>query len=162
MLLFDLPERQQGLRSTLWRWMKRQRFGYLQQSAWVTPDVISENSIPLRHLKPTPESLMVVEGTPAPPDTSAGIVRNAWDFTEINRNYTAVMDLAIAGRDLVDRGEPRHMRQWLADERAAWLQAIKSDPLLPEPLLPENYLGRKAWHERRNTFLLYVPDSMSR
>src|SRR5690349_18831431 len=40
LLLFDLPARQQQLRMSLWRWLRRQRFGYLQQSVWIVPDAI--------------------------------------------------------------------------------------------------------------------------
>jgi DNA-binding transcriptional regulator PaaX len=36
-----------------------------------------------------------------------------------------------------------------ADEREAWLAAVQSDPLLPERLLPADYLGRPAWERRK-------------
>jgi phenylacetic acid degradation operon negative regulatory protein len=152
LLLFDLPARQQRLRLILWRWLRRQRFGYLQQSVWIVPDTIKETSTPLRQFKLTPESLTVIEGTPAPPDTNDDIVRSAWDFALINRNYTAAIKLAIAGRRFVQAGKPVEMRKWLADERSAWLEAIANDPLLPEALLPKDYLGQKAFRERQITF----------
>jgi phenylacetic acid degradation operon negative regulatory protein len=152
LLLFDLPARRQRLRVALWRWLKRQHFGYLQQSVWITPDAISEASIPLRPLKLTPESLTVIEGSPAPPDSNEGIVRAAWDFAAINRNYSAAIEAAVAGRQFARQGKSAEMRKWLADERAAWMTAISDDPLLPEALLPGDYLGRKAWREREITF----------
>ena len=154
LLLFDLPERQQRLRMTLWRWLRRQHFGYLQQSVWIVPDSINDAGIPLRQLKLTPESLTVIEGTPTPPDTNEGIVQSAWDFALINRNYKAASELAIAGRRLVHGGKPAEMRQWLGDERAVWMEAITNDPLLPQVLLPKGYLGQKALRERQITFAL--------
>jgi phenylacetic acid degradation operon negative regulatory protein len=154
LLLFDLPARQQRLRLTLWRWLRRQHFGYLQQSVWIVPDSINEACIPLRQLKLTPESLTVIEGTPAPPDTNEGIVQSAWDFSLINCKYKAAIELATTGRKLVHGGKPAEMRQWLADERAAWMEAITYDPLLPEVLLPKGYLGQKALRERQSTFAL--------
>jgi DNA-binding transcriptional regulator PaaX len=154
LLLFDLPARQQRLRLALWRWLRGQRFGYLQHSVWIVPDPIHENSIPLRHLKLTPESLTVIEGAPAPPDTNADIVRSAWDFVEINRRYMAAIDLAIAGRRLVRAGTPAGRRSWLSAESVAWADAVSHDPVLPEPLLPADYLGQKAWNERQITFAL--------
>ena len=36
----------------------------------------------------------------------------------------------------------------MSQERAAWFDAVKIDPLLPERILPANYLGQKAWRER--------------
>jgi DNA-binding transcriptional regulator PaaX len=44
------------------------------------------------------------------------------------------------------------MRKWLADERTAWMEAITCDPLLPEVLLPRDYLGQRAVRERQITF----------
>jgi hypothetical protein len=43
----------------------------------------------------------------------------------------------------------RTLRRWAADEREAWLAAVQSDPLLPERLLPAEYLGRRAWERRK-------------
>ena len=154
LLLFDLPARQQRLRLPLWRWLRRQHFGYLQQSVWIVPDSINDACIPLRQLKLTPESLTVIEGMPAPPDTNEGIVQSAWDFSLINCKYKAAIELATTGRKLVHGGKPAEMRQWLADERAAWMEAITCDPLLPEGLLPKGYLGQKALRERQSTFAL--------
>jgi DNA-binding transcriptional regulator PaaX len=152
LLLFDLPARQQKLRLNLWRWLQRHRFGYLQQSVWVVPDTINGTCIPLRQLKLTPESLTVIEGAPAPPDTNEGIVQSAWDFALINRNYEAAIELTTAGRRFVRGGKPVEMRNWLADERTVWMEAIMNDPLLPEVLLPKDYLGQKAFRERQTTF----------
>ncbi len=152
LFLFDLPARQQKLRLSLWRWLRRQRFGYLQQSVWIVPDPINETGIPLRQLKLTPESLTVIEGAPAPPDTNEGLVRSAWDFALINRHYRAAIEVAVAGRRFVHGGKPAEMRNWLAIERIAWMEAITNDPLLPAVLLPENYLGQKAFRERQTTF----------
>jgi DNA-binding transcriptional regulator PaaX len=152
LLLFDLPERQQRLRLNLWRWLRRERFGYLQQSVWIVPDTITETSIPLRQLKLTPESLTVIEGAPTPPDTNQDIAQSAWDFVCINRNYKTAIEHATAGRRFARGGKPGEMRSWLADERAVWLEAITADPLLPEVLLPKDYLGQKAFRERQLTF----------
>jgi phenylacetic acid degradation operon negative regulatory protein len=152
LLLFDLPARQQRLRLALWRWLRQQRFGYLQQSVWIVPDAISKTGIPLCDLNFTPESLTVIEGEPASPDTNEGIVQSAWDFALINRKYKAAIAVATAGRRFVRGGKPVEMRKWLADERTAWMEAIAVDPLLPEALLLQDYLGQKAFRERQITF----------
>jgi DNA-binding transcriptional regulator PaaX len=34
--------------------------------------------------------------------------------------------------------------RWAAAERAAWLEAVTSDPLLPGRILPSDYLGQQA------------------
>ena len=41
------------------------------------------------------------------------------------------------------------MQRWAATERLAWLAAVTVDPLLPERLLPAEYLGRESWRRRK-------------
>ena len=96
--------------------------------------------------------MTVIEGTPAPPDTTEDIVQSAWDFALINRKYRTAIEVATEGLRFLQGGKPVEMRKWLADERAAWMEAITSDPLLPEVLLPKNYFGQKALRERQITF----------
>jgi len=42
----------------------------------------------------------------------------------------------------------RALRRWAAAEREAWLDAVTQDPLLPERILPSDYLGQEAWRRR--------------
>jgi phenylacetic acid degradation operon negative regulatory protein len=150
LLMFDLPSHRQTLRLRLWRWLRQSRLGYLQHSVWVSPDPVTSETVPLRQLKLTPESFLVVEGRPTGADTDLDLVRGAWDFTEINRRYQQVCDSAGRGLGMARSGnfKPAEFRCWLADDRAAWLAAIILDPFLPEALLPPDYLGREAWKQR--------------
>jgi phenylacetic acid degradation operon negative regulatory protein len=154
LMLFDLPSRQKSLRLRLWRWLRAQRLGYLQNSAWVCPDPIEESRLPLRHLKLTPEAFVVLESRPVPPDSDLDLARSAWDFAAINRRYHSVLDLAARGTEMAQAPElkPAPLRQWLAAEREAWLAAMAVDPFLPEALLPPDYLGRQAWAQRQAAF----------
>jgi phenylacetic acid degradation operon negative regulatory protein len=154
LLMFDLPSKNQQVRLRLWRWLRAQRFGYLQNSVWISPDALGEEAMPLKSLKLTPESLTVIEGRPTGSDTDADLVRSAWDFERINGYYQDVLDLGRRGLELgEDRKESAaKRRQWLAAERQAWLQAMRVDPLLPEALLPLGYLGREAWKQRQAVF----------
>ena len=40
------------------------------------------------------------------------------------------------------------MLRWAAAEREAWLEAVTNDQLLPNRLLPSEYLGKSAWRRR--------------
>lgn len=40
------------------------------------------------------------------------------------------------------------MLRWAAAEREAWLDAVTNEPLLPERILPSDYLGLPAWRRR--------------
>ncbi len=155
LLLFDLPSRNHQLRARLWRWLRVERFGYLQNSVWVSPDAVDETCLPLERLKLTPESFTIIEGTPVAPDSDAKIVTGAWDLAAINRHYQRAIELAAEGRELAGRPQitPVLLRQWLAAERDAWLTAISFDPLLPGTMLPQGYLGRDAWNQRQAAFI---------
>jgi phenylacetic acid degradation operon negative regulatory protein len=160
MLMFDLPSRRQSLRLRLWRWLRLSRFGYLQHSVWLSPDSVSDETLPLRRLKLTPESFLVFEGRPVGSDTDADLVRSAWDFAAINRRYERVCELAERGTKLA-RARPvrgNEVHRWLGEDHAAWLAAAQLDPLLPERLWPADYLGRAAW-DQRNAALATLAES---
>ena len=154
LLLFDLPSDKRQLRLRLWRWLRAEKFGYLQLSVWLTPDALNETTFPLRHLKLKADALTVIEGRPAAPDSDEGIVSGAWDFAAINRRYEKVISVCAAGRKLMESADrtPAQMRQWLAADREAWGLAMEDDPLLPKVLLPEGYLGREAWAARKSVY----------
>lgn len=149
-LLFDLPSRSQSLRVRLWRWLRTSRFGFLQNSVWITPDPISDETLPLRHLKLTPEAFLVCEGRPSGSDTDADLVGGAWDFVTINRHYQTVCNLADEGLKLARAPAARaaELRRWIAKDRTAWWTAVAWDPLLPEALQPAGYLGCQAQTRR--------------
>ncbi len=150
LLIFDLPVSQTELRKRLWRWLKTQRFGYLQQSVWISPDPLDHTLLPLKHLKLSPERFTVIEGQPVPPDRDRDLVQAAWDFAAINRLYSKVIALSEAVFEWSGSGKPSLVRrwQWLADQRQAWLDAVSVDPLLPDGLCPDGYQGKRAFDLR--------------
>ncbi len=151
LLVFDLPGKQWNLRRRLWRWLRSQRFGYLQQSVWLSPDPVDDSSLPLKALKLTPDSYTVIEGHPVGTHTDADLVHGAWDFTIINRAYLKLIDLSDRGVKITsDRDSaPARRRRWLRVYRHVWIEAVNIDPLLPRALCPANYLGEQAWRRRR-------------
>jgi len=154
LLVFDLPARDRPLRLRLWRWLRSQRFGYLQNSVWISPDPVDESRCPLNHLKLKPETVTVLESRPVPPDSDASFVACSWDFGLINRRYQDVLTQADCGLELAlnASAKPAQLRRWLAAERQTWVAAITGDPLLPAGLLPPGYLGQKAWQRRQAVF----------
>jgi DNA-binding transcriptional regulator PaaX len=121
---------------------------------WITPDPVQGEREILAGGQVNVETLLLLEARPAAGESDAEIVDGAWDFAQINRRYARhleLLDRCPAG-ELADVGAAKVLRRWAADEREAWLAAVQSDPLLPERLLPAEYLGRRAW-ERRKTLL---------
>jgi phenylacetic acid degradation operon negative regulatory protein len=154
LLIFDLPARERQLRLQLWRWLRSQRFGYLQNSVWISPDPVDEAHFPLKHLKLKPETVTILESRPVPPDSDASLVTGSWDLGLINRHYQDALDQAERGLELAQNPSAKsaQLRQWLAAERETWSAAITTDPLLPTSLLPTDYLGIKAWRRRQAVF----------
>ncbi len=150
LVLFDVPVQQDAQRGRLRRYLRRRAFGYLQNSVWITPDPIDRERELLAGGQIDVESLLLLEARPCAGETDAEIVAGAWDFERINQRYARhlrVLGSCPSGPLLA--GEPaRALQRWATVERASWLEAVTSDPLLPERLLPIDYLGRQAWQRR--------------
>jgi phenylacetic acid degradation operon negative regulatory protein len=150
LVLFDLPATQNSQRVRLRRYLRDRGFGYLQNSVWITPDPFDVEAQVFRGARIDVESLIVMEARPCAGESDAEIVAGAWDFDRINRLYEQHLKILMTKPTdkLQDKLHARTFRQWAKAERAAWREAINSDPLLPERLLPRGYLGRRAWERR--------------
>jgi DNA-binding transcriptional regulator PaaX len=150
LVLFDVPNAQAKRRDQLRRYLRQRGFGCLQDSVWITPDPMEQERAILSGEKTDVESLLLLEARPVADESDAEIVAGAWDFERINRCYARYLKtLEERPRaSLRDETAAKALRRWAIAEREAWLTAVTSDPLLPEPLLPEEYDGRRAWTRR--------------
>jgi phenylacetic acid degradation operon negative regulatory protein len=150
LVLFDVPMGQNARRERLRRYLRGRAFGCLQGSVWVTPDPVHGEREILAGGKVNVESLLLLEARPCAGESDAEIVAGAWDFEPINCRFARhlkVLDECPAG-PLRDGAAAQALQRWAADEREAWLAAVTLDPLLPERLLPPDYLGRQSWQRR--------------
>ncbi|MFN0075153.1 MAG: hypothetical protein ACKVY0_01635 [Prosthecobacter sp.] len=150
MVLFDLPVAQNARRERLRRYLRDKGFGWLQNSVWITPDALDAEHEILAGGKINVESLILLEARPCAGESDTEIVVGAWDFERINSLYAVhlkVLEQRPAGSLQSVQGR-KSLQRWASAERAAWLDAVKTDPLLPERILPSGYLGRKAWRRR--------------
>ncbi len=122
---FDLPGRQPRLRVALWRWMRRERMGYLQNSVWITPDPVNPESVPVRALRLKAEAYTFIQGRPIPPDDDQALVLGAWDFPVIQRAHEEVLRLCAEGTESLRRRgwKPSQRRDWTSALRRAWQKA---------------------------------------
>jgi phenylacetic acid degradation operon negative regulatory protein len=150
LVLFDVPITQNSHRKQLRRYLRNKGFGCLQNSVWVTPDSLEEESRVLIGGKINVESLVLLEARPCAGESDAEIVAGAWDFEIINRHYTRHLKILgeRPGGTLGNEATAKALRCWAAAEREAWLDAVTNDPLLPERILPADYLGQQAWRRR--------------
>jgi DNA-binding transcriptional regulator PaaX len=136
---------------------------------WITPDSLDEERNILVGGKINVESLILLEARPCAGESDTKIVAGGWDFQRINRSYArylAVLGERPVGR-IRNRARAEALRRWAAAEHEAWLYAVTNDPLLPEKILPPDYLGKVAWHRRSKalqdagrqlrTFRLHTP-----
>jgi phenylacetic acid degradation operon negative regulatory protein len=149
MVLFDVPQHRASERVRLRRSLAERGFGYLQNSVWITPDPLTGEREALGNDEVDVESLILLEASPCAGERNEDIVAGAWDFEAISDRYER------HGR-ILDRF-PRHpaagetakeWHRWLREERLAWNEVMRLDPLLPECLHPNGYPGVKAYRRR--------------
>jgi hypothetical protein len=94
----------------------------------------------------------MVEARCYPGFTDDQIVKAAWNFDVINDHYRFYLDLCETRlAEFLSRDpDPRNAIALLRQERSAWSQATRFDPLLPRCLWPVGYLGPTAWDARRH------------
>ncbi len=150
LVFFDVPENENRRRVQLRRSLKSLKFGYLQNSVWISPDPLDELRQKLKGITANAESLTFFEGRPAGGESDQDMVGGAWDFKKIDRLYTQWGAIANVAPSLKQGavGELAGLRIWAAREREAWREAVAVDPFLPGALLPAGYSGRNCWAQR--------------
>jgi DNA-binding transcriptional regulator PaaX len=150
LVLFDVPTAQNTHRARLRRYLRDKGFGHLQNSVWITPDSLAEERQILGGGKINVESLILLEARPCAGETDVEIVAGAWDYERINRRYARHLKILDGrpGGTLGNEVAARALLRWAAAERDAWLDAVTNDPLLPERILPPDYLGQQGWARR--------------
>lgn len=150
LVLFDVPEAKGTARNRLRNFLRQRGFGYLQNSVWISPHPIVEEREILMDGPVNVESFVVLEARPCAGESDLQIVAGAWDFAAINKRHQIYQDVLaeFPRQPLRDQTSASAFHRWLQAEREAWLDAIGRDPLLPDELLPPDYLGRVSWQER--------------
>lgn len=150
LVIFDIPSGQNAEREWLRRYLRGRDFGCLQNSVWVTPDLIEEERRTLGRGSINVESLVLLDGRACAGESNEEIVSGAWDFDRINQGYSHYLKVLRRRPAGVIKSEAaaKKLFRWMSEERGAWLGAIRIDPLLPARLLPGGYLGQKAWRRR--------------
>lgn len=150
MLIFDLPAGQKAVRGRLLRWLRRNGFGYLQDSVWIHPNPIPELADALREFRYDVESCTLLEAHCCAGYNNAALVSGAWKFELINKRYETLISQAEGLlRHLPAPSDRELLQQRLREQRRGWRNATEFDPFLPQTLHPRDYLGPRAWDIHR-------------
>ena len=84
---FDLPQDQPSRRYQLNSWLKRQRFGRLQGSLWISHRFSQNWSEAVSQIDANPHDIIFLASTSIGKLSAEQIVANAWDFKKINALY---------------------------------------------------------------------------
>ncbi|NNC87171.1 MAG: hypothetical protein HKN82_01785 [Akkermansiaceae bacterium] len=162
LLTFDLPRSEAQARMNLYRWLRRNHFGRLQGSVWMSPDPVSGLEDVMRGYELDTSQVMVFEGTPAGRHDPRKLASTTWDFAAVDAAYGAY--IAFAERTLRSLQKtapmPSRFRDILRTDRQLWWEAVNGDPLLPKAAHPTRYRGPAAWKVRNK--LLKRLDSVRR
>ncbi len=151
LVVYDVPQTRASERERLRRFLRERGFGYLQNSVWISPDPLSDERELLSKTAVDVEALILLEARPCAGETDRQLVGGAWNFERLNEayeDYLALLEKRPEG-SLDEAGGAAGLQEWWRQERVAWSKLMELDPLLPEPLLPEGYLGMEAWRARR-------------
>ena len=150
LLMFDLPEAPAGPRKHLRKVLRAHGLGCLQGSVWLSPDPLDPLRRELRGDR-HPSSLLLFEGDAIGGEKSQELVKDAWDFGEIEQRwlqYARVLEQGkrfVAGNGIESEG----FQEWVVNDHQSWKSVIEIDPLLPATLLPGGYPGRRIWKRRQ-------------
>ncbi len=155
MILFDIAEVDRPVRTRLRKVLTTARMGYLQGSAWISPDPLGGLRDEVRAITPDPESLLFFEGKPFAGESDASLVNGAWSLRRLRKAHEYCLGLLRRPPGVAASGAA--WMAWLAEERTAWEEALALDPLLPDALLPADYLGKEVHALRREVLRRALP-----
>ena len=147
-LMYDVPEADRSYRNVLRQFLKQQRMGCFQKSVWVTPHDIRPQYSDLEKAAALDVFACLFEAKTVLGMPSRKIVSASWNFDrlfEIQKRFCDVYEenLELLQQPIVPSLEM--IMRLAAEEIDAFRSAFVLDPLLPNQLLPYEYLGKKAY-----------------
>ncbi len=147
---FDIPESATALRTRLRRRLHEFRFGWLQNSVWISPDPIDAFRAGLNEKTTFPDSLTFLEAATVGGESSEAMVAAAWDFPALAKSHAGYLDVLRLRPGA--RRPFESWANWVGTEQRAWRRVSRLDPFLPRELLPDGYVGEQVWAARREAF----------
>ncbi|MDZ8118344.1 PaaX family transcriptional regulator C-terminal domain-containing protein [Pontiella agarivorans] len=143
MLIFDVPEAERHYRDNLRAFLKRMRMGGLQKSVWITPRDIRPEYDDLKRAANLDAVSYLLESRTVLHHEAREIVDTSWNWEWINKlqnRYLSVYRHNLKLLEHIDH-DADALLILLKEDSEAYIQCMHLDPLLPNELLPTNYLG---------------------
>lgn len=146
-LVYDVPEEDRRYRTVLREFLKKLRMGCLQKSVWVSPLDIRPQYDDLVKTISVQFYSFLFEAKTVLGRHRQDIVRGAWDFERLSSTQRFFIEVYTENLRRLDGGtaSSAELMDLARDELSAYLTAMSEDPLLPEPLWPRAYQGKRAW-----------------
>ena len=145
-LVYDIEESERGFRNGLRKYLRQLRMGYLQQSVWVSPRDIRPVYADLQATLNVESISYLLECRTVLSRKSHDIVHEGWDFNRLNESQKAYIEEWLNRREKLRAGLPdAEFGSLIREEMLHFTAVMLEDPLLPRELLPDGYLGMKAY-----------------
>lgn len=147
MLIFDVPEAQRHYRDKLRAFLKRMHMGCLQKSVWITPRDIRPEYDDLERAANVNAVSYLLESRTVLHRAAQEMVDTSWNWEWIDQlqaRYLSVYNHNLELLDQIDHDADALMIL-LKEDSEAYIQCMHPDPLLPNELLPANYLGKDVY-----------------
>ena len=150
-LMFDVPETERHYRNTLRTFLKRLRFGCLQKSVWVSPRDVRPEYDDLDRAAAVDSVAFLFEAKTVLNYGKQSVVQEAWNFGRLYEIQNSYMTSTEQNLSQLCSGKfsEHELVQLLRLDNLAYSQAMVTDPLLPNELLPKNYLGKDLLAQHR-------------
>ncbi|MDY0409616.1 phenylacetic acid degradation operon negative regulatory protein PaaX [Virgibacillus soli] len=150
MLVYTIPEEKRHVRDELRQELVWSGFGLLANSCWITPNPMEEEVARLIEKYDIKEYVSFFKATYIGMQDQTALVQKCWDLSEVNHRYDLFIkeysEKYILAKRKLEKGE---LSDGSCFVESAWLvhqyrKFLFIDPNLPEPLLPQDWLGDAA------------------
>lgn len=148
LLVYDVPEADRPYRNTLRQFLKRQRMGCFQKSVWITPNDIRPQYSDLQAAAAVEVFACLFEARTVLGMPSEKVVWESWDFDRLYDIQKRFCDIYCENLQILKEAtspELDDLMRLAAEEIDAYHSAFVLDPLLPNQLLPRDYMGKQVY-----------------
>lgn len=136
---FDVPEEKRNLRDLIREHLRSLGFGMLQESLWITPYPLTEvleEFIKFHHLD---DYVLIMESRHISAENARDFAFRVWKLDKIIETHL----------DFLNKWEEKTkdiqlIKQSAGEWRQEYFDLLANDPLLPQELLPQPWIGEKT------------------